>query len=120
MTTGRGEAIEIAGEPLPLEARRSLSLSLALHELATNSIKYGALSAPEGKMRLTWRILRDESGSRAELAWQEGGGPAVRPPERRGFGTKLIERVFEYELQGGAEMEFRPEGLCVRAWFPIS
>jgi two-component sensor histidine kinase/nitrogen-specific signal transduction histidine kinase len=118
--TGRAGAVKIEGEPLPLEARRALSLSLSLHELATNSVKYGALSAPEGKMRLTWRILRDESGSRAELAWDEIGGPAVRPPERRGFGTKLIERVFEYELQGEAEMDFRPEGLCVRAWFPIS
>ena len=118
--TGREGAIEIDGEPLPLEARRALSLSLTLHELATNSVKYGALSAAQGKMRLTWRSVRDEAGSRAELAWEERGGPAVRPPERRGFGTKLIDRVFEYELEGGAEIDFRPEGLRVRAWFPIS
>jgi PAS domain S-box-containing protein len=118
--TGKPDAIQIDGEPLPLEARHALSLSLILHELATNAVKYGALSAPEGTMRLTWRTLRDDTGNRVELAWVESGGPAVRPPERRGFGTKLIERAFSYDLGGEAEIEFRPEGLCVRAWFPAS
>jgi two-component sensor histidine kinase/nitrogen-specific signal transduction histidine kinase len=115
--TGRAEAVEIEGKPIPLEARRALSLSLTLHELATNSVKYGALAAPGGKVRLTWRIL---PGRCAELTWEESGGPVVRPPEQHGFGTKLIERVFAYELQGGAEIDFRPEGLRVRGRFPIA
>jgi PAS domain S-box-containing protein len=118
--TGSADAIQIKGEPLKLEARHALSLSLTLHELATNSVKYGALFEPEGRLSLTWRILRDGTGSRAELLWDERGGPAVRPPQRRGFGTKLIAHVFGYDLQGDAEMEFRPEGLRVRAWFPVS
>ncbi len=118
--TGKPDAIQIEGEPLLLEAGHALSLSLILHELATNAVKYGALSAPEGTMRLTWRTLRDNTGSRVELAWVESGGPAVRRPERRGFGTKLIERAFSYDLGGEAEIEFRPEGLRVRAWFPAS
>ena len=113
-------AIEIEGEPLLLEARHAVSLSLTLHELATNAVKYGALSVPEGRVRLSWRILRDDTDSRAELVWDESGGPAVRPPEGRGFGTKLIERAFSYDLQGDAEIAFRPEGLHVRAWFPVS
>ena len=116
---GRAGTIEIKGEPLPLAARRGLSLSLALHELATNSAKYGALSVPEGRLSLTWHIQRDGTEIRAELVWEESGGPAVRPPERRGFGTKLIEQAFSYDLQGHAAIEFRPEGLRVRAWLPV-
>lgn len=118
--TGREDAVEIDGEPLPLEARRALSLSLTLHELATNSVKYGALSAPGGRVRLSWRILRGDEDARAELTWEESGGPVVRPPDQHGFGTKLIERVFAYELQGGAEIDFRPEGLRVIGRFPVA
>ncbi|WIM10753.1 PAS domain-containing protein [Enhydrobacter sp.] len=118
--TRRAAAIQIRGEPLPLEARHAVSLSLILHELATNSVKYGALSAAEGRIGLTWRIVQDSADSRAELAWQESGGPPVRAPKRRGFGTTLIERAFAYDLQGGAEIEFPPEGLRARAWFSIS
>jgi two-component sensor histidine kinase len=110
----------VHGEPLPLESRRALTLSLTVHELATNSVKYGALSAPEGRVRLTWRILHDDdTGQRAELVWEESGGPAVRAPERRGFGTELIERVFAHDLEGDAEIEFRPEGVRGGAWFPL-
>jgi two-component sensor histidine kinase len=117
--TERAEAIAVEGEPVELDPRRALSLSLTLHELATNSVKYGALSAPGGRVNLSWRIVR-EQGERAELAWNETGGPAVRPPQRRGFGTELVERVFAYDLNGDAELDFRPEGLRVAAWFPLS
>lgn len=115
--TERPGAIEVEGAPLPLAARGALSVGLTLHELATNSVKYGALSTPEGRVSLSWRILRDDTGERVEFAWDESGGPAVRPPDKPGFGTKLIERVFAYDLQGDAEIEFRPEGVRVRAWF---
>lgn len=113
------EAISIDGVSLMLEARLALSLSLSLHELATNSVKYGALSDPAGRMRLAWRIVDDETGKRAELAWEESGGPVVRPPTRQGFGTKLLERIFTYEMDGEVELEFRPEGLRVDARFPV-
>ncbi len=116
------DAIEIDGEPVQLEARHALSLSLCLHELATNSVKYGALSTPEGRVRLTWRIVDADAdaGRQAALTWEERGGRSVRPPERRGFGTRLIERVFAHELLGEAALDFRPQGLRIDAWFPLS
>lgn len=112
------EAVETGGDPVRLEARHALSVALALHELATNAVKYGALSTPEGRVRVTWHLERD--GERVVLTWEERDGPRVAPPQDAGFGTRLIERVFGYELNGEAGLEFRPEGLRLQGWFPLS
>ena len=73
---------------------------MALNELCTNAVKYGALSSVEGTLALDWR-LREEAGLRTiDLEWQERGGPLVRPPARRGFGSRLIERCIEGDLGG--------------------
>lgn len=115
----RPDAIETSGDPVWLESRRALSVGLALHELATNAVKYGALSRPEGRVRLTWR-LKQNGQQGVALAWEEQGGPSVVPPTHHGFGTRLIGQVFKYELDGEAELEFRPSGLRLEGSFPLS
>jgi len=104
----RPEAVEVDGVPVELDPRQALSLSLVLHELATNAVKYGALSAPAGRVRLAWRVARAGAGRRLDLEWAERGGPPVTPPREGGFGTRLIERAFGYELNGEAGLDFRP------------
>jgi PAS domain S-box-containing protein len=111
-------AIETGGDPVRLEARHAFSVGLALHELATNAVKYGALSKPGGGVRVTWRLANDGE-QRVVLAWEERDGPVVAPPEDGGFGTRLIQRVFSYELGGDAALEFRPDGLRLEGRFPL-
>ena len=77
------ERISIDGPEIRLTPGDALSFGLAVHELATNAAKYGALSAPEGRVRIEWRMVTPE---RAEVRWREGDGPPVSPPVRRGFG----------------------------------
>ncbi|MGE4064482.1 MAG: PAS domain S-box protein [Rhodospirillaceae bacterium] len=104
-------ALSIEGPAVAIDANKSLLIALALHELATNSIKYGAWSVPEGRVQLSWSY--DPTDRRAEAEWRESGGPEVKPPERRGFGSSLIERALG---KGGGEatFDFQPSGLICR------
>ena len=98
----------IAGDAVWLSPRAALALSLALHELGTNAAKYGALSNETGRVAVRWRF--DEA--RLTLDWKETGGPPIAsPPERRGFGSRLIEQGLEGELGGTARIAFEPDGL---------
>ena len=103
---GRGR-IAAEGRDLVLRPRAAMSLSLVLHELATNAAKHGAFSVPDGRVQLRWR--RTPAG--LLLRWQEHGGPPVVPPTRRGFGLTVIERSLAYELGGSGQLEFTPLGL---------
>jgi two-component sensor histidine kinase len=116
----RSDAIDITGEPVVLEARQALSVCLVLHELATNAIKYGALSLPTGRVELRWRMEREADGPQLRLVWEEQGGPPVAPPKHRGFGTELIRRAFGFELGGAAELSFQSQGLRLEAIFPLA
>ena len=87
------------------------SAALALHELATNAGKYGALSVSEGQVHVTWSVTDEPEGRRLHLVWREQGGPPVRPPTKAGFGTRLIQRGLSGELGGKVTLEFRPDGL---------
>ncbi|HWA63090.1 MAG TPA: HWE histidine kinase domain-containing protein, partial [Caulobacteraceae bacterium] len=100
------------GPEIVLNPRATNALTLALHELATNAVKYGALSTEAGRVDVTWSPLA-EGGF--ELVWQERNGPPVSPPTRRGFGSTLLEKVTGRELGGSATLEFRADG--VRATF---
>jgi two-component sensor histidine kinase len=94
----------IAGASIMLPAQMAQNLTLVLHELATNSAKYGALSTDTGKIAVFWTVERNASGSVLKFKWQESGGPRVVPPVRHGFGTKLLKAVFsEMRLQYPAE-----------------
>ena len=116
----RAEAVEVDGEPVQLDARQSLSVSLVLHELATNAAKYGALSVSEGRLRLSWQVEHADEGRRVRLRWEERGGPPVTPPQAAGFGTELIRRAFGFELGGTADLAFEPGGVRLEATFPLS
>jgi two-component sensor histidine kinase len=101
-----GSRIALGGPAVKLTPDAATSLALALHELATNATKYGALSAPGGRVELRWRLEgRDRRSLR--LRWRESGGPPVVPPTRRGLGSSLIED----NLGGAARLEFPPEGV---------
>jgi len=116
----RAEAIEIDGASVRLDARQALSVTLVLHELATNAAKYGALSVPEGRIRLSWQVEDAEGGKQLRLLWQERHGPPVTPPKTTGFGTELIQRAFGFELDGTADLVFQPEGVRLAATIPLS
>jgi PAS domain S-box-containing protein len=114
------EAIEIEGVPVRLNARQALSVSLVLHEVATNALKYGSLSMSEGRVRLSWQVDHGDDGQHLRLVWQERGGPPVTAPLKKGFGTELIRRAFGFELGGTADLAFEPEGVRLEATFSLS
>ncbi|MBS0409625.1 MAG: PAS domain-containing protein, partial [Proteobacteria bacterium] len=96
------------GPEIVLNPRATNALTLALHELATNAVKYGALSTEAGRVDVSWAPV---VGGGFELVWQERGGPPVIVPQKRGFGCTLLERVTGRELGGSAVLEFRPAGV---------
>jgi two-component sensor histidine kinase len=94
-----------------LDAHKSMLLAMALHELSTNAIKYGALSNPSGQVSVRWDLVPGDEARSLKFVWQESGGPPVKPPERKGFGSTLIERALQREL-GGVEYTFDPGGVA--------
>jgi len=107
---GEDGRFHFSGPPLRLVPRAALALSMGLHELATNAVKYGALSSDAGRVDVRWIV----AGQQLRLTWSERGGPPVTPPERYGFGTRLIERSVARDLVGTASIEFATDGvMCV-------
>jgi two-component sensor histidine kinase len=108
------------GPAVALTSERVLPVSLILHELATNALKHGALSAPQGRVRLGWALAGNGSDDRRlTLRWKEEGGPAVSPPPTRGFGGRLIAFSAERDLGGQVKQNYAPEGLEVEVTFPL-
>ncbi|MDS7594039.1 PAS domain S-box protein [Agrobacterium tumefaciens] len=103
------DVFEIDGPRVPLPPKAVISLSLALHELATNAAKYGALSVPEGRISIAWQD--DVNASKLRILWKERGGPHVVFPKRRGFGSTLVERLLTAELRGDAEIVYSQDGV---------
>jgi two-component sensor histidine kinase len=99
--------VRISGAQVVLEPNAAQSVAVTLHELATNAAKYGALSAAEGRVDLTWR--RDNDGGLV-VRWQETGGPSAQAPSRRGFGGRVIEQMVN-QLRGTVQFDWRREGL---------
>ncbi len=110
-------AISLNGTDLLLTPKSALSLSLAVHELATNAAKYGALTVPGGRVGVRWRRAGDGG---VELAWTETDGPPVAPPKRRGFGSTLIERALGMETGGQAVVHYKPTGVVCDIVLPSS
>jgi PAS domain S-box-containing protein len=114
-----GARVEVGGPVVRLTPKQALALSIALHELATNAAKYGALSNEAGRVALKWE-LRGEMGNQVlHLNWRESGGPSVSPPTRVGFGSRLIERNLAYELGGEARIDYLPEGVEANISTPV-
>ena len=114
-----GDRVRLDGPPLMLQPKLAQSLSLALNELATNAVKYGALSVPGGRISLRWRVAGGAE-PQLRLVWRESGGPPVRSPVTRGFGSALIERSLAYELNAVSRLDFRPEGLYCEIVIPFA
>src|SRR4051812_9002704 len=108
--------IEVSGPAISLEPATAQILALALHELATNAVKYGALSSPSGVVDVSWEL---DSGNLI-LQWIETGGPATKAPSSRGFGTKLITATCETQLRGKTNFGWLPQGLHCTLSVPIS
>lgn len=114
-----GERIQVDGPDVELSSRSALALALAFHELATNSVKYGALSVDEGAVNLSWTV--DSSAAPTlRLTWAETGGPPVSPPKRRGFGTRMVERALTGYVHGDASISFERSGLVFTLSAPVA
>ena len=109
LTPFEASRFTIAGPYVPIDANKSLQLTMALHELATNAVKYGALSNATGRVRIDWTVFDEPTGPRVRICWEERGGPPVHQTDRKGFGSKLIQVSFEK-----SEVVFAAEGVsCV-------
>lgn len=108
------DRIAISGPEIWINVRRSTSLAMAMHELATNALKYGALSVGAGRVTVCWHVEEVSGDDRLHIEWREQGGPPVKPPKQRGFGSRLVERSLAIELGGKAEITFKPEGVICK------
>lgn len=103
------------GPELELSSRTALAMALAVHELATNAIKYGALSQDTGQIAVTWLVTDGDF----KFEWREGGGPVVAAPTQRGFGSRMIERALAGYFSGQAAIEYAPSGVVFRLECPV-
>lgn len=111
----RTERIDVGGPDSRVTPKQALALSIALHELATNAAKYGALSTDAGRIALAW----SEEGGVLHMNWRESGGPPVTPPQQTGFGTRLIERSLANDLGGEARILYLPTGVVAQMSTPL-
>jgi PAS domain S-box-containing protein len=120
MTTQAATRIRIGGPSVDLDPRTALSLTMALNELATNAVKYGALSSEAGALSVAWDVLaKGQSRPTLRLEWREFGGPPVSPPARRGIGTRLMERCIGRDLGGEFDLSFDPSGVVCHMSIPF-
>lgn len=112
-------AMTLQGDAVRVPPRIGRFVGLVLHELGTNAVKHGALSQPEGTVEITWEIEPAEDGRQLRLCWSETGGPAVTPPDREGFGTRLLTTLAAYELNGITRLEHRAGGVIYELVFPL-
>jgi PAS domain S-box-containing protein len=113
-TEGR---VRIDGPSVMLEPNTAQTIAISLHELATNSAKYGSLSAADGRVEIAWSRTAD---GRLSLRWIEAGGPTVTPPTHRGFGTRIMENIIAGQLRGEVHFDWRDQGLACEISLPLA
>jgi PAS domain S-box-containing protein len=118
--TGPSSRIRTSGPPVLLRPQTALTLAMVLHELVTNAVKYGALSSANGSLALDWRISGLDDARVLLIDWRESGGPAARPPERKGFGSKLLEWGITQEMEGRVDVAFEPSGFRASIEIPLA
>jgi len=109
--------VRIDGPSIMLEPNTAQTIAISLHELATNAAKYGALSAANGHVEIAWSPTAD---GRLSLRWIESGGPAVTPPTRSGFGTRIMENIIAGQLRGEVRFDWRDQGLSCEIALPLA
>ena len=114
-----GARFEVQGPALRVAPKAAVALAMALHELATNAVKYGALSVDQGRVAVTWSLASRESDRRLVLDWRERGGPPVKAPERKGFGSRLLVQGLTADLGAAAQLTYDPAGLQCRIDAPL-
>jgi two-component sensor histidine kinase len=111
----------IEGPNIRISPKTALALALAMHELSTNAVKYGAWSNDHGMVEITWSVEVAETGARRlQMSWRERGGPTVVPPKSRGFGSRLIERGLAGEMDADVQLLFEPEGVRCAIVAPLT
>ena len=116
--TGEGR-FSVSGPSLVVKSRQALALSLAIHELATNALKYGALTVPSGRVSITWACEDQEGEPKFVFVWRELGGPPASQPTGVGFGSRLISRVLQDDFGGVVDVSYEPTGLTCRLTAPF-
>ena len=120
---GANEALDgriaLDGPDTALPSEIAVPIGMAIHELTTNAAKYGALSNRRGRISVTWAILPGGPAGLLRFAWRESGGPAVEPPRRQGFGSRLLHRVLTTQVQAEVETLYAPDGFVLTMLAPL-
>jgi PAS domain S-box-containing protein len=112
--------VQVDGPAVTLTATAAQALGLALHELATNALKYGALSQPGGKLEVRWEVMQKQPTPEVGLKWSETGISLTASPKRKGYGRELIERALPYQLKAKTKLEFAADGVRCEIVVPIA
>jgi two-component sensor histidine kinase len=115
-----GQRILLHGPPAQLKASAAQTLGMAIHELATNASKHGALSSPTGTVQVSWGIEEQNHQPRFTMQWVEAHGPPIKEPERRGFGHSILVDMAEYSLEATVTLSYPPTGLVWQLSAPMS
>jgi PAS domain S-box-containing protein len=116
---GRADRIAVTGKNIRFPPKSALALGIAFNELATNAVKYGALSNAAGSILIEWTMETTPARQRLLLNWKEKDGPPVTPPAHKGFGSRVIERGLAHELEGITHLDYRPDGLVCTMDIPL-
>ena len=115
-----GDHLHVSGPAVRFQPKAAETFALAIHELATNAIKYGALSQPGGRLDVSWRVDDAADPSQLIFEWRERGGPRVASPQRKGFGSELLERTLAFDLKGKTSLSFNGSGLHCTIVIPLN
>ncbi|BCM87367.1 sensor histidine kinase [Methylobacterium indicum] len=119
MQPGTGGRVELDGPAVDLPSEIAVPIGMAIHELTTNAAKYGALSNRAGRVRIRWSVEPGTDRPRLRFRWQESGGPAVAPPTRQGFGSRLLQRVLTTQVQAEVATDYAPGGFALTMLAPL-
>jgi two-component system CheB/CheR fusion protein len=114
----RPEQLSLAGPRLLLRPDAAMALHMIIHELSTNAAKYGALSSSAGRVGVAWELREENTHEALVVKWTESDGPPCAPPDRSGFGTKLLDRTIAFQLGGELKLDYRTDGLCCTLRIP--
>ena len=108
------ERVQLSGPEIRVNAQATLALGMVVHELSTNSAKYGAFSEPRGEIDIEWHRVNDRNGDHLIITWTEKGGPTVEKPENKGFGSQLLDTTLVGRLGGNYDIDWRSSGIVIR------